>query len=300
MKKTKDGKYYIVSEQEMEELLRAKEQQNTGIDLLSSPAKRALISDLITRKIQNSSDLKDRLKELNAPKFKYTTVITIEFTEKKTNLALVADKITSFFPGSVYSSYKGDFIAFIQASGSAEVPEFDRNAMDDFLKSQNAYLAIANPVRSLLSLPTMYQDCKRAIRIGKIYEPGKNYFFAKNFFFEKTVELCLNPANDYYHNQGLGYICDPGMITLTRYDQKHGTNLTDTLYNYLMSGQSIAQCSRNMFVHRNTLINKLTKIEDILNQKLDDPYFMYKMFFSFQVVNYAEKVLGKQVDDFQR
>ena len=298
MKKTKNGEYFLVSAKEMEELLKAKEAMGSSIEALTSPAKKEIVSDLINRKAGSTDEVYEKLKTLKFPVFRYTTCIVIEFEHsKKVNLGDITQKMDEVFPGSVFSGYKNDFLAFVPAKESAEVPVFDRDDMDSFLKKHSAYMAIAQPISNLLSLPTMYQDCKRSIKFGRIYSPNKNYFFAKNFFFEKIVDLCMNPANDDYHNKNVAYICDPGVITLQRYDNAHGTNLTNVLYNYLMAGQSIAECSRKMYIHRNTLINKLTKIEDILHQSLDDPYFMYKMFYSFQVLEYSDKVLGKKLVD---
>ena len=55
-------------------------------------------------------------------------------------------------------------------------------------------------------------------------------------------------------------ILDPLLI----YDKKNNQNLIDTLREYLKCGQNVSQASQNLYIHRNTMIKRVEKIEELL------------------------------------
>lgn len=48
------------------------------------------------------------------------------------------------------------------------------------------------------------------------------------------------------------------------YDKKNNQNLIDTLREYLKCGQNVSQASQNLYIHRNTMIKRVEKIEELL------------------------------------
>lgn len=48
------------------------------------------------------------------------------------------------------------------------------------------------------------------------------------------------------------------------YDKKNSQNLIDTLREYLKCGQNVTQASQNLYIHRNTMIKRVEKIEELL------------------------------------
>ena len=58
---------------------------------------------------------------------------------------------------------------------------------------------------------------------------------------------------------------------LIRYDQEHHTQLQATLIAYLQQGANISAASKALFLHRNTMIHRLSKIKELLHLQLDDP-----------------------------
>ena len=48
------------------------------------------------------------------------------------------------------------------------------------------------------------------------------------------------------------------------YDKKNNQNLIDTLREYLKCGQNVSQASQNLYIHRNTMIKRVEKIEELI------------------------------------
>ncbi len=60
------------------------------------------------------------------------------------------------------------------------------------------------------------------------------------------------------------------MLKLDSYDQQHGTKLLETLEAFAQLGGSVIKTSEELYVHRNTLRQRLTRIDDVISLTLDD------------------------------
>lgn len=54
---------------------------------------------------------------------------------------------------------------------------------------------------------------------------------------------------------------------LLRYDEEHSTELTDTAHHYLLSGHSIPQTAQAMFIHPNTVRQRLDRISELMGDE---------------------------------
>ena len=48
-----------------------------------------------------------------------------------------------------------------------------------------------------------------------------------------------------------------------------------------------------MFLHRNSVINRITKIEELIGESLKDPMVVEQLRFSAHVKDYVERYLGE-------
>jgi purine catabolism regulator len=63
---------------------------------------------------------------------------------------------------------------------------------------------------------------------------------------------------------------DAALGRLEAYDAAHGANLVATLDTYLAT-RNAALAARQLYLHYNTLKNRLARIEDLIGPFLDDP-----------------------------
>lgn len=77
---------------------------------------------------------------------------------------------------------------------------------------------------------------------------------------------------------------------LYNYDKENDTELTSTLLSYLQCGQNLGKTSKKLFIHRNTLVYRLKKISELINNAnilcedcLPDDEFFY-VYLSCKIV----------------
>lgn len=73
----------------------------------------------------------------------------------------------------------------------------------------------------------------------------------------------------------------PAIAILQDYDRKNKTDFYNTLFCYLRNERRHQATAEELFVHRNTLFQRLQKIEELLPVDLDDPQERFHLLFSF-------------------
>lgn len=112
-------------------------------------------------------------------------------------------------------------------------------------------------------LSRVFLNLSTALEIGSIFYPTRHVFWAHNLGLGKLIyhlpkEICNEYIKD--HFQGL-------QVNMIDEETLH------TIHVFLESGLSIAECARKLYLHRNTLIYRLDKIQKFTGldiRKFDD------------------------------
>ena len=83
----------------------------------------------------------------------------------------------------------------------------------------------------------------------------------------------------------------PEVVTLLLHDFNNHGDLAEVLYRYYIYGD-VKATAQSLFVHRNTVYNKLKTIQKLLNVDLDDPAVRNSYLSSLRLYFYCEKCLG--------
>ena len=113
-----------------------------------------------------------------------------------------------------------------------------------------------------LDLGTSYAEARRALTIGRWgHGPG-----TVSVFEDLGLDRLLVNVPD----AEVSAYCEAILGRLEAYDIARGTNLVRTLETFLAS-RNAALAARQLFLHYNTLKNRLERIEEIIGPYLDDP-----------------------------
>lgn len=107
-------------------------------------------------------------------------------------------------------------------------------------------------------------QCLSIWRIGHQKDPTKWYFLYKDYALDYLLEKSTDKTIPSVH-------MPPGLQKLMDYDAENQTSYTDLLRIYLECERNIAQTARITYQHRNTVIYRLNKIEEITGTNLNNP-----------------------------
>lgn len=122
---------------------------------------------------------------------------------------------------------------------------------------------VSNPSRSLKDIPIAYQEADEAITSG--YNVNMTSFI--NFYKMKEIEELLSaiPKKD------LKALYESTLQTLAYPETKDDVELVQTIETYLDCQCEIAETSRKLFIHRNTVKYRIDKAEEMLELSFRDP-----------------------------
>lgn len=133
-------------------------------------------------------------------------------------------------------------------------------------RSCKMQLGISNIFYDFTFLFYYYRQAEKTIEWGReglrsLYDEA--IFYYDDYIMRSIVaNICDHAAAE--------VICPTGLMLLIEYDRAHGKDLVPILHEYLNNNMNVSETSRKLFIHRNTLINKLRKINDVMQINLDD------------------------------
>lgn len=83
-------------------------------------------------------------------------------------------------------------------------------------------------------------------------------------------------------------LCEDTIIPIIEFDKDNNTNLIDTLKLYYLSKFNCTDTAKKLFLHRNTLINRLDKIKELLHGDFSDDNKMFSIYLgicAYEILN---------------
>ena len=96
-------------------------------------------------------------------------------------------------------------------------------------------------------------------------------------------------------NEFQGYYCEE-LERLRKEDVQKGTEFYESLKQYLLSGNNVGMAAKKLFVHRNTMIYRLQKINELLKINLNEPDTARMLLISMVLQELIDKS-NKKVDE---
>lgn len=252
-----------------------------------------LAADLIECRLTDPEELEHRLKQINLAVRRYYHVMVIAFEKKPDGAEIpwnyIISRLEYVFPFSNITTYQGEILLIIRKSARGSQLMFQQDKLLDILESYNGFAAVGNTSKFLTSLPPMYRQTKDALRLGRVIDPDKRIFYYEDYSFYEIVEMAAEAARQNLDSQNLVHLCNNEIVSLVTHDKKYGTNLTEVLRTYLRCERNTTEAAKALFIHRNTMLYKIHKIESIINADLDNPVLRERLLFSCWVLDYISR-----------
>lgn len=112
-------------------------------------------------------------------------------------------------------------------------------------------------------IPQSFREAQRAVEIGRrLFGEGKIHSFARLGIYRLLFYLDGQTELTAFYQEMLGPLLD--------YDARHDGTYIKTLECYFQYNGNLSQTARTMHFHRNSLIYRLERIEEILGRSLED------------------------------
>lgn len=139
-------------------------------------------------------------------------------------------------------------------------------------------IGISSQVSNVKQFREAYEEALHTLRIGKAVSPQGGYWFYENLGY--IVGLLNLPEEFHRANYYQSMIS-----TLKAYDEKHNAHLVNTLNVYIDQLADIQQTARVLFIHRNTLYQRLEKINNLCQINLQDIITIINLYLAIKSRN---------------
>ena len=163
------------------------------------------------------------------------------------------------------------------------------------LESYNGFACVGNASEFLMSLPPVYHQTHEALRIGQKMHPAKRIYYYEDYSIYHIIEMAAESSMQKLGSRNLVHLCNNELVGLLLYDKKHNTNLVQILQAYLEHERNTTEAAKSLFIHRNTMLNKVHKIEEIIDSSLDEPMLRERLLFSCRVIEYMSRYCHEDI-----
>lgn len=184
-------------------------------------------------------------------------------------------------------SILGDCFYLIYGSAQIFITNTSRISLSDEILShlrstlikRETHAGFSMPSTGLSTISSQYVLAVEALRLGKRKNAAEYLFFYQNYVEAHIVDMELRPAN-------MLAICLPKVLELYQHDLENGTDYVNTLYVYLCNERSPLKAAKQLFIHRNSLMYRIEKINSLLDYDLEDPRLRAHLIISCRIIRY--------------
>lgn len=263
-----------------------------------------LAADLIENRITGQEELDQRLKQIKLATRRYYHVMVIAFDEKENRMMIpwnyLINQLEYIFPFSNITTYKGQILLVIRKMKRGKRLVFDQEALMKILEDYDGYACIGNTSEFLISLPPVYHQAQDGLRIGRVMDPEKRLYYYEDYSVYQIIEMASEAGLQRLGSRNLVHLCNNEIIALLMYDRKNGTNLVEALQVYLENEHNTTKSAAALFIHRNTMLYKVHKIEEVIAGSLDEPMLRERLMFGCRVLEYMRRYRHENILELKR
>ena len=238
------------------------------------------LKDILDGKIATSKQYLERMNYVNTTfsESLYCMVVETARSPQTLNLYMVRHKLESLFRDTKTLMYNGEIIVVFNLPKGKHFSKADILKIDKLCHELEIYAGISNNFNSLLDIQSYYKQALRAIEIGIGNNPEPGLSSYDTYYMQHL-------ANIFSQKESALIYCHPALRQLLEYDKKHDTQLSLTLYQYLANERNSVVAAEAMFIHRNTLIYRLKKIDTLVDIDYDSFSERQYIILSYEILN---------------
>ncbi|MCI8743932.1 MAG: PucR family transcriptional regulator [Lachnospiraceae bacterium] len=255
----------------------------------------AFIRDIAQEQLTGADEIENRISFLPHALKPFAAFVLVRFDKAQTPAppyGYMLRMLGELFPHTNMAVYQDDIVILhTQQERPQKGLDFDYEKLDALLKAHHAWAGISNASRHRVRLRTLYLIACETIRLGRfLHRKGlpERILSYEDYSLYYIVSLGAARFMEVHHHDDLIYLVHPSIIRICRYDATHKTNLRDVLFYYLLCGCSLNRTAAAMYMHRNTVLNKLNRINEIAEIPLEDGYTQQRMIMSCIIMRYYE------------
>lgn len=242
------------------------------------------ISDLLEGRLHDENACRARSESLCLGINGYFRVMTILGQKSaspltRQQLEQRRQELAALFPSAAVFLYGGVLKMIVPTKEDTTLDGLFFHDINEYLKEHKLEAGISCSTNQLIHIARCNVASEKAMEMGQVLKSDELIFFYDKYSVYHALEICAESTN-------IMQFCHSAIPKLSEYDRLHNTALLETLYAFLYTKQNIAEAAAKLFIHRNTMNNRLQKIDNLIHVDLDDTENLFHLMFSFHILEY--------------
>lgn len=244
--------------------------------------------DLLDGHMSRKEEILDRIRAINLPFEAEYRLYQLRFEKFTPALAsYAANNCKSIFPSAKIVEHHKDLFMLDRencrgAVGTTE--EYRRENLSNLLEICGACCGVSDVVTDLTYVRAAFQQTQSALHAGDLMGNPER--------ISRFQDACFWDMLDCYANQrgiDASLLYYRSLNTLMENDRATGNDNLRLLDIYLNSDRNITNTAKEMNLHRNSVIYRLEKIEQMLGGSLSSPDLRFKLLVSLKILIYLQQ-----------
>ncbi len=226
--------------------------------------------------------IENRARNVGLPMRGWYQLALIDFkTLDKLSVGGSGIELSRWFPEAKITVYQNRLLMLICSLSETEGMAVPEEKLLEWLKMYNANCAVSSVFTQLTEIRRAYEQtrqifCYRHKLLQTPFSTQKDA--SKVLYFDNCYQLILLGENPENRTMWQMTHCRRMLKKIKDYDEKHGTNNLHLLYTYLFCGCSASETGTLLHMHRNNVLYRIGRIEDLLGISLSDQKVRYELF----------------------
>ncbi|GFN23726.1 PucR family transcriptional regulator [Thermanaeromonas sp. C210] len=188
-------------------------------------------------------------------------------------------RIKKLIGRAIIFTYENSIIAVLRENDYSLDDSAFLKELDELLSRIGIKCGISLKFYNFLNLKYPYIQSKIALTEGTKKDPHRWRYYFRDYYIDHILRSLDKSTS-------LKSLCHPLVLKLKEYDEKNNTEYVRCLYTYLQNGLNISQTAKKLFIHRNTLTYRLSRIFEILGTDSLREEELFLFFFSCLIAEY--------------
>ena len=141
-------------------------------------------------------------------------------------------------------------------------------AIQKFLANKETVCGVSRPYA--VPLRQAYKEALLMVSLARIFPAKKLFFFQDYIIFWNISRLSAEEKESIYRMT---------VKPVVDYDKKNDAGLTETLMEYLECHLNATLAATRLYIHRNTFLKRMEKIQSLINFHLDDHNNLFSIYY---------------------
>lgn len=211
-------------------------------------------------------------------------------------LGYVRNMVESTFPQCLaFEHHHNSVVAFIDLEQLPHASHQERlqdieSALLPFTSGLDMRAGLSDPVEDLMQARLYYLEANSALENGALLGLADRLHQFQDFALQDMVVSSLGEIP-------LEMWCPAGLRRIIEHDKTSSTSYLETLETYLACDRSASQAASLLYVHRSTLLERLSRIRRELELDLDDPNVRLRLMLLLKAMEIRNQLMGGAVKD---